>query len=150
MEQRKVFDEYIRSTGLKGTTQRALVLDAFLATDEHVSVDDIYRLLRRKDCKVGYATIYRTMKLISESGLAREVMLGDGISRFEHTFGRKHHHHLVCTRCRKIIEFTSETMDRGEREIIEKYGFVQHSHRFEIFGLCDECQREENNVEPLD
>ncbi|MCP4568792.1 MAG: transcriptional repressor [FCB group bacterium] len=138
----QIFDEYIRSTGLRETEQRKRVLKTFLATTEHVSVEDMYRIVNEKSRKVGYATVYRTMKLIAESGLAVEVVFNDGIARFEHRLGRKHHHHLVCTNCGKVIEFESTAMDRGEQEVLAKYKFRQTSHHYEIFGFCRECQSE--------
>ena len=137
---KRIFDEFIKATGLKETEQRSLILDAFLNTDEHVSVDDLHHLLDRSGKKVGYATIHRTMKLISESGLAREVMFNDGISRFEHTLDSSPHHHLFCTVCGKIIEFSSKTLDAEEERIAAKHGFTVKSHNFKIFGTCRQCR----------
>ena len=139
----KIFEDYIRSSGLKETAQRNYVLDAFLATDKHVSVEDLHRILAGCNKKVGFATVYRTMKLMADCGLACEVVFDDGVSRFEHTLDRRPHHHLVCTCCRKIIEFESKEMDEGEKAILEKYGFEAHSHRYEIFGLCNDCRKKE-------
>lgn len=141
IEPRQQFDEYIRSMGLKETSQRNLILKTFLSTDEHVSVDDIYRLLRRRKNSVGYATVSRTMKLISGCGLAREISFNDGIQRFEHIHGRTHHHHLICTACKKVIEFESKALNEGEKAIIKKYGFKHQFHHFKIFGICSDCRR---------
>ena len=142
----QLFDEYIRSAGLRETEQRKRILAAFLSTSEHVSVEDMYRIVNEKGRKVGYATVYRTMKLIADCGLADEVAFNDGIARFEHRLGRKHHHHLVCTGCGKVIEFESSSMDKGEREILAKYDFKEISHHYKIFGLCRKCQRESEDV----
>jgi Fur family ferric uptake transcriptional regulator len=120
------------------------VLDTFLKTEDHLSVEDLYRLVNKKG-RVGYATVHRTMKLITECGLAREVMFDDGICRFEHSHRHEHHHHLVCTHCRKVIEFTSDVIDRGEEAVLKKYGFKMESHQYKVFGICGECQREMNN-----
>lgn len=139
--ERQIFGEYIKAEGLKVTAQRNHILNAFLATDKHVSVEDIYILANRGKRRVGLATVWRTMKLIADCGLAREVAFDDGVSRFEHTHGKSHHHHLICTRCKKVIEFTSKEMDEVERSIAEDYEFELESHRFEIFGLCKDCRR---------
>jgi len=133
------FESYVRSSGLKFTCQRELVLEAFLQIEEHVSVDDLYQMIRRDYRNVGYATVHRTMKLICDSGLAREVVFDDGVSRYEHSH-HSHHHHLVCTECRKIIEFESPEMERGEQKILKEYGFAMQFHRCELFGLCRDCQ----------
>lgn len=143
--EQKIFGNYIKAEGLKATPQRRLVLDAFLSTDTHVSVEDIYKRVNRGKRRVGFATVYRTMKLIADCGLAREVRFDDGVSRFEHSLGRRHHHHLVCSRCKRVIEFSSAEMDALERAISRKYGFQLQSHRFEIFGLCLNCQKEAGN-----
>lgn len=141
---REIFGEYIRKAGLNWTNQRGVILDAFLATDRHVSVDDLHHLLDAGGKKVGSATIYRTMKLIADSGLAREVVFNDGISRFEHTFDSKHHHHLVCTNCGMVIEFSSDIMHAEEKAVVRRNDFEPQSHRFEIFGLCRACQTKLN------
>jgi len=139
--ERQIFGDYIKAAGLKVTAQRTCILDAFLSTDKHVSVEDVYFLANRDKRRVGFATVWRTMKLIADSGLAREVAFDDGISRFEHTHGKSHHHHLICTRCKAVIEFTSKEMDRVERSLAREYDFEPESHRFEIFGLCKKCRR---------
>lgn len=139
--ERRIFGDYIKAEGLKATAQRNHVLDAFLSTDKHVSVEDVYLLANRGKRRVGFATVWRTMKLIADCGLAREVAFDDGVSRFEHTHGKSHHHHLICTRCKAVIEFTSAEMDAVEQAIAESHEFVPQSHRFEIFGLCKNCRR---------
>lgn len=141
-DEKEIFGTYIRSQGLRDTHQRGHVLETFLNTEDHVSAEDLYRRINRRKRKVGFATVYRTMKLIAECGLAREVIFDDGVARFEHSYRHKHHHHLICTRCRKVIEFSSEVMERGEKTVIEEHGFRMESHHFEIYGLCNECQSE--------
>ncbi len=141
MDEREIFDNFIKSEGLKGTLQRVAVLDAFLGTEDHVSVDDIHRILSRNRQKVGYATVHRTMKLIAQCGLARQVRFDDGVLRFEHRYRHKHHHHLVCTQCGKVIEFNSDKIDSAEKAILKKYGFAMHSHRHDVFGLCKGCRK---------
>ena len=139
--EKEIFRDFIRSTGFRETAQRNMILDRFLKTEGHVSVADLHRILNRRGRKVGYATVHRTMKLIAECDLAREVMFDDGVVRFEHVYGHKHHHHLFCTRCKKVIEFSSKTIDEGEKAILKRYGFKMESHRYEIFGLCKNCQK---------
>lgn len=142
-EEQKIFGDYIKAEGLKVTAQRNRVLDAFLSAGDHVSAEEIYRLVNRRKRKVGFTTVYRTMKIISDCGLAREVMFDDGVARFEHTYGRKHHHHLICTRCKKVIEFSSKVMDNAEKSLIKKHDFELQYHKYEIFGLCPECREQD-------
>jgi Fur family ferric uptake transcriptional regulator len=150
--ERQIFNDYIRSEGLRETEQRVEILEAFLKTEDHVSVDDLYSNLKRRKRRVGYATVHRTMKLIAECGLARVVSFEDGVARFEHRYNHEHHHHLVCTRCKKVIEFTSERMEAGEKSVLRRYGFKMESHRYEIFGVCCECRgkmAEGDNIQEL-
>jgi len=140
-DEKEVFGAYIRARGLRDTLQRGRVLEAFLNTEDHVSVEELYRIMNRRKRKVGYATVHRTMKLIADCGLAREVIFDDGVARFEHLYRHEHHHHLVCTRCRKVIEFKSEDMERGVKAILEQHGFEMESHHYKIYGICNECLR---------
>ena len=135
-EEQEIFETYIRSQGLRDTFQRGQVLETFLNTEDHVSAEDLYRRINRRKRKVGFAT----MKLIADCGLAREVIFDDGVARFEHSYRHKHHHHLICTRCRNVIEFSSEIMEQGEKAVVEEHGFRMESHHFKIYGLCNECQ----------
>ncbi|MEZ5359290.1 MAG: transcriptional repressor [Candidatus Zixiibacteriota bacterium] len=137
----QIFNDFIKGAGLRGTEQRALILDTFLNTDEHVSVDDLFGMVKLENKKIGYATVHRTMKLITESGLAREVVFNDGIARFEHTLDTGHHHHFVCKSCDAVIEFNSDAVDAEEKRLAKAYGFEVQSHHFKIYGICKECRR---------
>jgi Fur family ferric uptake transcriptional regulator len=138
-EEKEIFAEFLKAQGLRDTTQRGRILDVFLRTEKHVSVEDLYRIINRSKSRVGYATVHRTMKLMAECGLAREVVFDDGVARFEHSYRHKHHHHLICTRCRKVIEFSSDAMEKAEKAILDRYGFEMESHHYKIYGLCREC-----------
>lgn len=140
-KEKEIFETFIKSHGLRNTAQRNRVLEVFLNTEDHVSVEELHRIVNRGRQKVGFATVYRTMKLITECGLGREVVFDDGIARFEHSYRHDHHHHLVCTRCRKVIEFTSEAMEKAEEMILEEFGFKMESHHYKIYGICRECLR---------
>src|SRR6185369_16943530 len=85
-EEQEVFLKHIQQKGLKRTSQRDLILDVFLRTEEHLSIEDLYRLVQREDPTVGQTTVYRTLKLLTEAGLAREVRFGDGRTHYEHNY----------------------------------------------------------------
>lgn len=145
--EREIFNKFIRSEGLRETTQRTEILNTFLNTEEHVSVDDLYGALKKRKRRIGYATVHRTMKLIAECGLARVVKFDDGVARFEHRYNHEHHHHLVCTRCKKIIEFASKRMEEGEKNVLKRHDFTMESHRYEIFGICGDCRSQADEKE---
>ncbi len=139
LEERKLFHEFLRRNGLKKTRQKDLILETFLGHEGHLSVEDIYALVKKKDKKVGIVTVFRTLKSLTTCGIAREIGLGDGLTRFEHCYHHPLHHHIICNKCQKVIEFTSPELEKVQRSIVMKYGFQQLQQRIQIYGLCQEC-----------
>jgi Fur family ferric uptake transcriptional regulator len=140
-EAETIFHDHLRRVGLKHTGQRDIILRAFLDTRDHLSTDDLYRLVRKKDDRIGFTTVYRTLKLLSECGLASEVAFNDGIARYEHQYNRRDHHHMVCTECGSSVEFFSEDIERIEREIGRKHKYATTRHTFQIYGVCEACAK---------
>lgn len=137
----QVLDEFVRAKGLRHTPQRARILDVFLSTERHVSCDELFKLVRKKYPGIGYTTVYRTMKLLSESGLCGETDFGDGILRFEHKYGHEHHDHLICTKCGRFIEVVKPQIEKLQDGLAKKYNFTPRRHKLQIFGLCNKCAR---------
>ncbi len=132
--------EYMDEHGLRSTAQRRLVTDIFFKSDGHLSIEDLWAKVRRRDPKVGYATIYRTLKLLTDSGLANERKFGDGVSRYEVAYEDEHHDHLICTKCGKIVEFEDDRIEAWQDELAQEYGFRLTRHRHELYGICADCQ----------
>jgi Fur family ferric uptake transcriptional regulator len=147
-EAQGILHRHLKRVGLKQTAQRDTILRTFLETREHLSTDELLRLVKRKDAKIGYTTVYRTLKLLAECGLASEVAFHDGIARYEHQYNRRSHHHMVCTDCGTSVEFFSGEVDKLEQEIGRKYHFVTTRHSFQIYGVCEDC-RKKNAVHRL-
>jgi Fur family ferric uptake transcriptional regulator len=137
-EERDVLAAYLTRNGLKRSAQREVILDAFLRAGHHVSVEDLLRLVRRHHPEIGRTTIYRTLKLFQDAGLASELQLG-GEARFETRWNRDHHDHFVCVVCNEISEFQSAEIERLQDEIAGQIGFVIEGHRHHIFGRCRKC-----------
>jgi len=137
-EEQRVLSEYLVQHGLKRSTQREVILDAFLRAGSHVSVEDLLRIVKRKDPAVGRTTIYRTLKLFQEAGLASELLVG-AEARFEPLWNRDHHDHLICVYCGEIIEFQSPEIENLQDRIANGLGFVIEGHRHTIFGRCQKC-----------
>lgn len=133
--EREVFADYLAKHRLKRSEQREAILDVFLETEDHLSVDDLLALVHRRRPDVGRTTVYRTLKLLREAGLASELHVG-GETRFERDYNREHHDHLICEECGEIIEFTSPEIERLQEEIARKLGFTIKGHRHQIYGLC--------------
>lgn len=135
------FEQALRERGLKSTAQRDDIAKVFFSGDGHYSVDDLYTAVRRVNPRVGYATVYRTLKLLKECGLAAERHFEQGQARYEPTEETSQHHdHIICERCGKIVEFNSEEMERQQERIARFLGFVVSHHRMELYGICSECR----------
>jgi Fur family transcriptional regulator, ferric uptake regulator len=140
-DRQALLDKYMADRGLKSTRQRALIVETFFQAGGHVSVEDVWSRVRKLDARVSVATVYRTMKLLSESGLAHAQNFGDGQTRYEAAIGREHHDHLICTNCGKIIEFENDRIETMQDMVAKRHGFKVTSHKMELYGLCRDCQR---------
>ena len=140
LEKKKAFNSFAAAKGLRSTRQRDIILDIFLSTHQHISVEELYLKVKSSNPGIGQATVYRTLKLFAESGLAREILLHDGQTRYEHVVAGEHHDHLVCTGCNAIIEFEDETNENLQKDIALRHGFFIRSHKLEIYGLCSTCR----------
>ena len=136
--ERETLNRYLGEHNLKHTRQREIILETFLESKGHVSSEDLYQKIRSANPRIGYTTVYRTMKLLVEAGLAEERNFDDGVTRYE--IEHDHHDHLVCTLCGKIVEFESDLIEKTQSEIAEKNGFVILRHRHELYGLCPDCR----------
>jgi len=139
----EVFHAHLKRVGLKRTEQRDTILRTFLDTRDHLSTDELSRLVKKKDESIGFTTVYRTLKLLTECGLASEVAFNDGIARYEHQYQRRNHHHMVCTECGGSVEFFSAEIERIEQEIGRKNKYLPTRHTFQIYGICDKCQKKQ-------
>ena len=136
--EQRALARYLEEHHLKHTKQREAILEVFLQAKGHITSDDIYQDVRARHPQIGYTTVYRTMKLLCEAGLAHEHNF-DGSTRFE--IAHEHHDHLVCTRCGKIIEFECDMIESAQERIAASYGFRVLRHRHELYGHCADCQR---------
>ncbi len=137
---KKKFKDFISSKGLKPTRQRDIILDAFLSTGRHVSANELFLKLRAVHPNIGFATVYRTLKLFAMSGIAREIQFGDVTTRYEHVKEGEHHDHLICTCCGDITEFENERIEELQSQIASTYGFLIEKHNLELYGLCRKCR----------
>jgi len=113
--------------------------------NRHVCADELYEMVRKKDPEIAFSTVYRTLHLLVESGIAREQEFHKGRKFYEQVVGeRGHHHHIVCTSCGKIVEFSCpEIVERWQEEIAKNLGFILQGHTHELFGLCSNCRSKE-------
>jgi Fur family ferric uptake transcriptional regulator len=137
-EEKQIFAAYITDHRLKRSDQRELILDTFLRSERHLSVDDLLQLVQKRRPDIGRTTVYRTLKLLQSAGLAQELVV-QGQTYFEREYNRKHHDHFICNRCGAIIEFSNPDIERLQEEVASQLGFVIEGHRHQIYGLCRQC-----------
>ncbi len=136
-----VFGDYLSKNNLRSTTQRDLILDVFQMVKRHITTEELYNLVRSRDASIGWATVHRTLKLLCDAGVAREVDFGDGVLRFEPQLTGGHHDHLICNNCGEAFEVVDQEIERLQEKLARKHGFVVMSHRMDIFGLCRKCKK---------
>lgn len=134
-------NEFMLQRGLRSTEQRRLIVDTLFAGQEHVTVEGLLDQVRAVDPGIGYATVYRTLKLMLECGVAQEHDFGDGRTRYELADAEAHHDHLVCVDCGAITEFEEPAVEALQERIATRHGFEIRDHKHELYGICADCQR---------
>jgi Fur family ferric uptake transcriptional regulator len=131
----------IQKMGLKHSRQRDVIVETFYAMGGHVPVDGLVARVRALDARVSVATVYRTMKLLAECGIAVPRRFDDGQTRYEPASGRAHHDHLICNGCGRIVEFENEKIEDLQIRVARSHGFEVESHKLELYGRCERCRR---------
>lgn len=132
--------QYLSGQGLKSTRQRDEILIIFADAGRHLSAEELYLLVKKANPGIGYATVYRTLKLLADAGLAHERRFEDGFTRYEYNATDSHHDHLICNRCGAIIEFENEQIEQLQLSVAKKNRFLVQSHKLELYGLCSRCR----------
>jgi Fur family ferric uptake transcriptional regulator len=139
-EEEKIFDDFVKKKGLKHSDQRRGILRTFLKTERHLTADELYGLVKRRNPAIGFATIYRTLKLLCECGLSRELKLENGSVRYEHLYGHEHHDHLICLKCGKFIEVVDPGIEKLQEKLAKTKGFILRGHKLLLYGTCRGCK----------
>ena len=142
----ETFDRHVAEKGLKYSHKRYSIVKTFIDTNRHVSAEELYHLVRRQHPEIGYTTVYRTLRLMVESGLAQVVDFDDGVKRFERRLGREYHAHFICTDCGKGFEVFDDKIRDLCASLAAQQGFAPNKHRYEIFGICQECSSHKAGV----
>jgi Fur family ferric uptake transcriptional regulator len=138
-EARAAFAQYLRDRGIRNTAARREILDAVLHLNDHFEAEQVLYALREKGSKVGKATLYRTLPLLVDCGILKQVRFDVKQAYYEHVFGEDPHDHMVCRRCGRIIEFDAEEVLELRKRIAQRHHFHVTGHRFQLSGLCWEC-----------
>jgi len=139
-EAREIFIDCLKDRGLRYTSQREAILEAFLSAKKHITVEDLYSIVRKKNPHIGYATVHRNLKFLSECGIADEIKIGNNRARFELHYEREHHDHLICLKCGAFIEVHDEKIEMLQNKLAEANDFIPQRHKLEIYGICRNCR----------
>jgi len=138
--EQEIFRSHIEAKGLKFTAERKRILEAVLSMPSHFEVDDLHlKMHEQYNNQVSRATIYRTLPLMVEAGLLREVLFVDKHAHYEHTSRHKHHEHLICLKCGKIIEFVNNQLEELLEDVARDHQFEVQGHKLELTGICKDC-----------
>ncbi|MCL2011365.1 MAG: transcriptional repressor [Cystobacterineae bacterium] len=129
---------HLAACGLKRTRQRELIATVFFREEGHISIEELCAKARKLDLRISVATVYRTMRVLAESGLAHPRNFADGHTRYE--VAGAHHDHLICTQCDSIVEFEDKEIETLQAAVAQQHGFFVLSHKMEIYGLCEDCR----------
>ncbi|MFC1729266.1 Fur family transcriptional regulator [candidate division KSB1 bacterium] len=135
------FKVYLHTKGLRYTPERDVIIREIFSNANHFDADELYLKLMTYNNNVSRATVYRCLNLLESCDLVNKTSFGERHYHYEHTYKRKHHDHLVCKKCGKIVEFTDLTIEQRQKDVCSRYKFILTDHKLQIFGICPDCQK---------
>jgi Fur family ferric uptake transcriptional regulator len=139
----KTVRDEARRRGVRWTSQRQVIVETFLGSADHITVEELHKRVRGVDRTVSAATVYRTVNMLEKIGIAHRRDFGGGSASFESALNKDHHDHLVCLSCGAIQEFHHDRIETLQDEVAAEHGFRLSHHRMELYGVCATCQRSE-------
>lgn len=136
----EIFREYLSGQNLKMTAERYQILEEVFSSPEHFGADQLHVRFLNKNIQISRATIYRTLDHLVKSSLVRRVYLDQKKAFYEHVYGRKHHEHMICLSCSKVIEFSDDPLEERQEQVCRDHNFKPLRHSLRIVGLCPKCQ----------
>jgi len=140
-EQVKNLKETLKKKGIRLTKARKKIIEILVTSKKHLSPDEIYSILKKSCPSTGYATVYRTLKILTDEKITRKRKFNEKSSLYELAAEEKHHDHLICVKCGTIIEFEDRRIEKLQEKIAKKFGFKIEDHKLELYGLCPACKK---------
>ena len=140
-EKKELLKSFMKRKGFKSTRQRDIIASEFFKCKDHITAEDLYKIINKRHKDIGSTTVYRTLKLLAESGLATARVFADQLTRYEPVSVDEHHDHLICLDCGSIIEFEDPKLERLQEKIASDFGFSIVDHRVEFYGYCRNCTK---------
>jgi Fur family ferric uptake transcriptional regulator len=148
-QEKEQFKKLFRQEQIDCFEDRFKILEIFLKTEKHVTIDEMVELLAQNGVHLDSEFVRETMKLMCRFGFAQKSQFDNGELRYEHRHLGQHHDHMICTKCRKIIEFEENRLEELQIKITAAYGFHMLQHKMEIYGICSECLEGRIQLMPL-
>lgn len=148
-QEKKQFKNLFRQENIDNIDDRFKVLEAFLQTENHVTLNELVELLGISGWRLDPEFVEETLKLMCRFGFAHKSRFDNGELRYEHRHLGQHHDHMICTKCRKILEFEDPQIELLQIKIAATHGFHMLQHKLEIYGICSDCLKERIKIMPL-
>jgi Fur family ferric uptake transcriptional regulator len=149
LKEKEQFKKLFKQEYIDSFEDRFAILEVFLQTEKHVTVDELVRLLEQNGHRLDPQFVRETLKLMCRFGFAHKSRFDNGQARYEHRHLGQHHDHMICTRCRQIIEFEENQLEKLQIQIAASRGFHMLQHRMEIYGICSDCLKDRIQLMPL-
>jgi Fur family transcriptional regulator, ferric uptake regulator len=133
------FEEFVRQNHGRLTPQRQFIVNEFLSLKGHYGIEELHDLFRKKGKEINPSTIFRTLKLLVQAGIAQEQQFVNGNTKYD--VNVSHHDHMICLSCGVILEFDSPTLEHVQARIVRDHGFEMAYHKHEIYGHCSDCRK---------
>ena len=149
LQEKQQFKKLFKQEHIDDFEDRFKVLEAFLQTEKHVTVEEVHRLLEDNGWQLEPDFVRETLQLMCNFGFASRSRFDNGVILYEHRHLGQHHDHMICTKCRKILEFEEERIEQLQIKTAEAHGFHMLQHKLEIYGICNSCLQERIQLMPL-
>lgn len=148
-QEKQQFKKLFKQELIDNFEDRFKILEVFLQTENHVTASELVKILEDKGIHFEPGFVRDTLKLMSRFGFAHVNKFDNGLVRYEHRHLRQHHDHMICTKCRRIVEFHDDRIELLQVQIADDYDFHMLQHKMEIYGICSQCLKERKQIIPL-
>ena len=148
-QEKEQLKKLFNQEGVDHLEERIKILEVFLQTEKHLPASELVDLLRKGGMELDPEFVIDTLKLMCRFGFAQQHSFDNGVYRYEHRHLGQHHDHMVCTKCKKIIEFKNDQIENLQMSVAASHGFHMLQHKMEIYGICSECLKQRQDIRPL-
>jgi len=149
LQEKKQFKKLFKQEQIDNFEDRFRVLETFLQTEQHVTASELHDIMVQSGNPLTPELVQDTLKLLCYYGFAEKHSFNNGTIRYEHHHLGQHHDHMICTKCRKIIEFSNDQIETLQVNVAATFGFHMLQHKMEIYGICSECRQDRTDHLPL-